>query len=183
MKQLVRYFSLGLITAGIVMLVGVYFTEKNNAEELSVDQMIPRLEDEGYHVLDNKEYISMTINTGEDKELEKETQEEEDKKEDSEAPELDKGDQDEKEDSKEESKEEDKKEEQEESAKTVVINVESGMHTSSISDLLEENKIIKESSEFNEYLIDNDYHLKVQLGEVEVSSDMSFYELAEALTN
>ncbi|RKQ38015.1 hypothetical protein D8M06_03060 [Oceanobacillus halophilus] len=63
------------------------------------------------------------------------------------------------------------------------MNVESGMHTSSISDLLEENKIIKESSEFNEYLIDNDYHLKVQLGEVEVSSDMSFYELAEALTN
>ncbi|OZU90666.1 hypothetical protein CIL03_02160 [Virgibacillus indicus] len=62
------------------------------------------------------------------------------------------------------------------------MTIESGMPSSSISDALAENNIIDDAEEFNQYLQDEEYSLKVQLGSFDLSSDMSFYEIAEAIT-
>ncbi|AIF43418.1 hypothetical protein X953_09835 [Virgibacillus sp. SK37] len=61
------------------------------------------------------------------------------------------------------------------------MNIKPGMATSEISNLLEEKKIIKDSGKFDQYLEKENYSEKVQIGEFEVTSDMSFYELAEKI--
>jgi len=85
-------------------------------------------------------------------------------------------------------KEEDKKPKQDEKPveeakpKLISITIKEGMATSEVSKLLESAGIIESSSEFTKYLIEHDYHTRVQIGTFEVREDMSFYELAEAIT-
>lgn len=55
------------------------------------------------------------------------------------------------------------------------------MASSDISALLAEQNIIDNASEFNRYLDEHEYSLYVQIGTFEVSSDMSFYEIAERI--
>lgn len=62
------------------------------------------------------------------------------------------------------------------------VTIKAGMTTSEVSDLLEQNAIISDSFEFDQYLINNDYHTKVQLGTFEVQKGMTFKQLAEAIT-
>jgi hypothetical protein len=62
------------------------------------------------------------------------------------------------------------------------LTIKAGMTTSEISDLLEQNGIISDSFEFDQYLIKGDYHQKVQLGTFEVQKGMDFYQLANILT-
>ncbi|WP_231514927.1 endolytic transglycosylase MltG [Oceanobacillus salinisoli] len=182
MKQLTRYFSLGLFTAGIIMLIGIYFSDSNKMDELSAEEMVPLLEKEGYHVLSNNEYISMTVNSSENNNEEEEDNNSEvteaDEEENKEDVSEDNGD---KEEEEETSKEDDSEQSSDEKT-SYALNIESGMPTSTISSQLEENGIIDDASEFTEYMEEHDYTLKVKAREVEVYSDMSFYELAEALT-
>ncbi|RLL48529.1 hypothetical protein D8M04_02010 [Oceanobacillus piezotolerans] len=63
------------------------------------------------------------------------------------------------------------------------MSIKPGMLTSEISSLLEENNIIEDAFEFDQYLNENDYSLYVQLGEYTLTSDMSFYEIAETIAN
>ncbi|WP_175639776.1 endolytic transglycosylase MltG [Metabacillus schmidteae] len=62
------------------------------------------------------------------------------------------------------------------------VTIKAGMTTSEVSDLLEQNGIISDSFEFDQYLIKNNYHTKVQLGTFEVQKGMSHNQLAEAIT-
>src|SRR5699024_12789086 len=66
MKQPIRYFSIGLLTASLIILIVISFFEKGDQQqsEGSVDEMIATLTDEGYHVLSSSEYISLSV-TGE----------------------------------------------------------------------------------------------------------------------
>lgn len=64
----------------------------------------------------------------------------------------------------------------------VKINIQEGMNTSDVSKQLEQAGIIDSASKFNQYLIKNDYHKRVQIGTFEVKKGMSYYEIAEALT-
>jgi len=62
------------------------------------------------------------------------------------------------------------------------VTIKAGMTTSEVSDLLEQNAIISDSFEFDQYLIKNNYHTQVQLGTFEVQKGMTFKQLAEAIT-
>ncbi|KKI88608.1 hypothetical protein WQ54_30920 [Bacillus sp. SA1-12] len=60
--------------------------------------------------------------------------------------------------------------------------VRSGMTTSEISDLLEQNGIIDDSFNFDQFLIKGKYHQRIQLGTFAVQRGMTFQQLADALT-
>ncbi len=65
---------------------------------------------------------------------------------------------------------------------TYKLKIKSGMSPGEIADTLAKEKIIKDKEEFEAFLIDNDYHTKVQVGSFRVYSDMSFREIAEKIT-
>lgn len=73
-------------------------------------------------------------------------------------------------------------EEKEEEVIKYKLTIKAGMTTSEISDLLEQNGIISDSFEFDQFLIKGDYHRLVQLGTFEVKKGMDFKQLAEILT-
>ncbi|MDK8639674.1 hypothetical protein [Niallia taxi] len=62
------------------------------------------------------------------------------------------------------------------------LQIKSGMNPAEIAETLAKQKIIKDKDEFEAFLIDNDYHTKVQVGTFRVYSDMSFREIAEKIT-
>jgi hypothetical protein len=169
------------------MLIGFYFfgSESAQTKELTVDEMVPLVEEEGYRIISEEDYISLSVKndniSGNEEEAEEETEESTDDSEDSEdnADEEDNNREDN--DSDGESEEEEENEEEEEIT-TYTLNIESGMTTSEFSSLLEDNDIIDDAAEFNRYIEDEDYSQRVQIGEFELTSDMSMYEVAEAIT-
>lgn len=60
--------------------------------------------------------------------------------------------------------------------------INAGMTTSEISEILEQNGIVADSFDFDQYLIKNKYHQKVQLGTFTVQKGMNYQQLAELLT-
>lgn len=178
MKQSVRFFSIGLFTSS-VLLFGYYFffnKDNGNLEALPIDDVISHVESEGYRVITEDEFISYSLLTEEankeeakkleDVEIEEEKQPKEEAKE--------------KDDKKEQEKKEAKKEE--EKVKKVVIKTKKGVVSQDIADMLIENNIIDDRKKFLDYLDDNGYSEYIQLGKFEVSSDMSFKEIAEIIT-
>lgn len=193
MKYTVRSFSIGLLTTALIMLAVYYFlgdAAKNQAN-LETDEMISHIEQEGYRVLTEKEYISYSVANANQNETESEEQtskEEAPEEETASAKDTDKKADKKKEKKNTEEKEKaekgkDKKEKADNKPKSVTINIASGMASSQISSLLQENKLIDNAKEFTAYLEDNDYSLRVQLGKHTLKQGMSFYEIAEALTN
>ncbi|MHA6250968.1 hypothetical protein [Oceanobacillus sp. CAU 1775] len=182
MKHFVRSFAVGLIAAGLIMLLVFYIFEDTNSDELaySTDEMISLIEDEGFRVITDKEYISYTVTSaqqsnGESSEQADENDSEEENSNDSSEEAAD--------ETEETVEEEETEVEVEENTSSVVINIPSGMPSLDISRLLESENLISDAEEFNDYLQQNDYALRIQLGEHELSTDMSFYQIAEALTN
>ncbi|MCJ0930855.1 endolytic transglycosylase MltG [Virgibacillus halodenitrificans] len=168
MKQPIRAFAIGLLTSGVIMLIGFFFWGTTSAkDEMTAEEMIPLVKEEGYHVLSQEEYISLSVEKDKQRTDKKEEKASEKKTENK----------------KEEADEKEQTDEEEASDKPTKykINIKSGMATSEISNLLEEKKIIKDSGKFDKYLEKENYSEKVQIGEFEVSSDMSFYELAEKI--
>lgn len=154
MKQPVRAFSFGLFTAGILLLAIVLFFEKEQEKaKISEQEMISTLEKSGMQVLTQDEYISLSV-----------TSESED-----EAKGNDQSD---------ESEEKPKNE-----VKTFTLTIEPGLASSTISSILEQNGIIDSTSEFNQYLEENNYSQYVQIGTFELTSDMTFNQIAETITN
>lgn len=164
MKQPVRAFSIGLFTAGIILLaIVLYFNEpQEKTKSQSQQEMIASLEKNGLQVLTEEEYISLSVQDELDKKKKGETKKENKKEEKSDA----------------------KKDEPEKKVKTYTLEIEPGLaSSSSISSKLEENGIIDSASKFNQYLEDNDYSKYVQIGTFELTSDMTFNEVAETITN
>ncbi|APH04378.1 endolytic transglycosylase MltG [Bacillus weihaiensis] len=79
-------------------------------------------------------------------------------------------------------KAEEPKEEKKEETVTYKVTIKEGMTTSEVSDQLEQNGIIESSGEFDQFLIKNEYHTRVQLGTFEVKKGMTFEQLADAFT-
>ena|SRR5690625_517220 len=190
MKQTVRSFSIGLLTAGVIMIIGFYFfgSESAQTKELTVDEMVPLVEAEGYRIVSEEDYISLSVrnedNSGSDEEEEEETGESTDESETSEENTDEEENNREENDSNENADEEENEEadEEEEEVTTYTLNIQPGMTTSEFSSLLEENDIVDDASEFNQYIEEEDYSLRVQIGEFELTSDMSMYEVAEEIT-
>ncbi len=167
MKQPVRYFAIGLLTASMILLAVFYFEEsKASVDDLSADEMIEALKADGYRVVTEAEYITLSV---QDEQVEKKGRDEvKEEKADSEAEEKDKSDKD--------------KDKDDKKAKTYTINIKSGMLPSEISEILAENDIIKDAFKFDQFLEKNDYSKYIQLGKHKVNSEMSEREVAEALT-
>src|SRR5699024_1588853 len=77
MKHTVRSFSVGLLTAGLIMLVVFYIADDTVTDQadLSVEEMIVGVESEGYRVITESEYISYSVGNGQE-ENEEQTDEE-----------------------------------------------------------------------------------------------------------
>ena len=187
MKQSIRFFSIGLLTASIVLL-GFYFlfgNSKASSKDVPLEEMIEEIESTGHRVVTEKEFIAYTINN-EEKEVDKEDSAKE-KKESSDKKEIKKTD--DKADKKDKKEDEDKKDKKDKDKKDdkkvkATITTDDGVVTQEIADKLVDENIIKdkEKQEFLDYLDDNDYSPYIQIGKFKVDSEMSMKELAETFT-
>lgn len=192
MKQTIRSFALGLLVAGVIILATFYFTgdTRQAAQKLSTDEMIASIENEGYHVLSESEYISVSVkpdNSGNNEGTSNENKQDKSAKENKDNNQQNKEKANKEEEnnsnSNNESKDSDKDNADKENTVTYTLTVESGMAPSVISNKLAENNIIDDADKFTQYMENHDYTTKVQLGEFKFTSDMSHYEIAEELTN
>ncbi|MGJ9456975.1 hypothetical protein [Oceanobacillus sp. CF4.6] len=190
MKHTVRSFSVGLLTSGVILLIAFYFIDDpvQSAEDLEPEEMIPVIEDKGYTVLTKDEYISLSVSS--DSETEETPSEEKVVSEDTsdKQPETNSKEQDnasEEVEAKQEETEESTStnEDETEDAVSYTLTISPGMASSDISSLLAEYQIIENASEFNSYLDEHEYSLKVQIGSYDLSSGMSFYQIAEKISN
>ncbi len=163
-------FSIGLLTAtGIFTLV--YLIEdrpqENTANDstLSVDEIETYAENHHLKVLTDEDFQQL-IN--ENKEMKNQIEQQVSENED-EAEQEDTG----------------TSESEDESGENVyhyVLQIESGMNSSDIADLLESNQVIEDASSLIEYLQENDLSQTIQLGSYEVTSTMSIEEIAQMIT-
>lgn len=190
MKQMIRGFAVGLFTAAGIMLVVYYFSNGSETAlaDMPIEDVASEMKDQGYRVLTEKEYISLSM-TGEapkettevaaeteqkpEKEAEKETKEETTTKSEEKDPSTN---------TSTDKKTEEDTNKKEESVKSYTLTIKAGMPSSEISNALEANGIIANSDEFIAFLEDKGYALRIQLGDFKLTSDMSHYEIAEALT-
>ncbi|WP_077621499.1 endolytic transglycosylase MltG [Sediminibacillus massiliensis] len=74
------------------------------------------------------------------------------------------------------------KEEQEDKPAETVITVTEGMTTSQLVNQLTSAEIIEDEQSFIDFLIENDYSKKIQIGKFGLEKDMTYKEIAERLT-
>ncbi|WP_067730429.1 MltG/YceG/YrrL family protein [Oceanobacillus damuensis] len=193
MKYTVRSFSVGLLTSAVIMLIVFYLVgnQAQSAADMKSEEMIPLLESKGYTVLTKEEYIALSVSKEVDSE---ENSDETDLSEKEEAEEATNSTEDAEEENETRTTEEENGDDPEEtepagngesnnSPESYTLTINPGMASSDISSLLAENNIIENASEFNNYLDEHDYSLKVQIGTYELTSDMSFYQIAEKISN
>ena len=181
MKQSIRFFSIGLLTASIVLL-GFYFlfdNSKASSKDVPLEEMIEEIESTGHRVVTEKEFIAYTINNEDEVNKEdsaKEKKESSDKKEEKKTDDTT--------DKKDKKEDKDKKDKKDDKKVKATITTDDGVVTQEIADKLVEENIIKdkERQEFLDYLDDNDYSPYIQIGKFKVDSDMSMKELAEIFT-
>lgn len=187
MKHSVRFFAVGLFTSAILLLVYQLFIDDesaNKTEQISVEEMIAHVEESGYRVITDEEFISYSMYVEEKNEQEAKKEEKnrsskakkDDKENDEDVNEAETDESDDADEAEEES------EAEEEEVRKVKLTVRQGDLTPDIADFLQEQGIIDDKQEFVDYLEEHDYSPYIQLGTFEVSSDMSLYELAERLT-
>src|SRR5690625_2276658 len=62
MKQPIRFFATGLLTATLLLFIIYLMVEKPQTDnQLTIDDMIKEVEDEGFHVLTKSEYITYSV--------------------------------------------------------------------------------------------------------------------------
>ena len=62
------------------------------------------------------------------------------------------------------------------------MKVTAGMYSELVSDMLADAGLVKSSDDFNSFLIKNGYADRIEIGEFELNSDMSYEEMAKILT-
>lgn len=183
MKQPIRYFSIGLITASIIMFIVVTLVDKPKTaspDELDINEMIASIKDKGYHVLSSSEYITLST-----KNTQKDNEENEEKPAADKEPNENKAKDNEKDKDKNDEKKDENEANDENDAEVEVhsytLNVKPNMLGPEISELLVKNKIIDNAEKFNRYLETEGYAEYIQLGKFKLNSDMSNYEIAEKI--
>ncbi|SET62773.1 YceG-like family protein [Salinibacillus kushneri] len=168
MKHILRSFSLGILTATLLISVIYYVGDDSSANEdnvkaLTVEEATAYLKDEGFNVVNQQKWENINQTLADQKKQLESNQ---------------------KEDAKKESNNSRNQEEEEDSPDNnpVTIQIESGMATGEVADLLEEEGIIDNASEFESYLGEHGYEKAVQIGTFEVNSAMNFSEIAETIT-
>ncbi|MFQ3542769.1 hypothetical protein Q7A53_01690 [Halobacillus rhizosphaerae] len=145
MKHTIRAFSLGLLTATVIIGY-TYWDQSKDSEEtgpthnLTRTQMINSLENSGYHVLNSQEF-SKTANASSAK----------------------------------------KQQQQEDPIHYLSMDITSGTSSPEISKRLEKAEIISDAKGFEAFMKDKDYTRSIQVGWIQVNSDMSPKEIANTL--
>src|SRR5690625_6132039 len=69
MKQFFRFFSLGLFVASLIIFIFYnYFEEPEaNPNDFSKEELVEIIEDDGYRVITEEDYISYTVNEDENR--------------------------------------------------------------------------------------------------------------------
>lgn len=62
------------------------------------------------------------------------------------------------------------------------ITISGGMSSEGIAALLEDAGLVESASDFNSYLVNNGYDMKLETGSFSLSADMSYEEIAKLLT-
>lgn len=153
-KNTIRAFALGIILAVALL----QFTVLKQESDISLHDAKEKLTEEGFVILTNEEFTNLEA-VAEEKELVEEEKtkpnvNEEEKLEESPAEET--------------------------AAFTLII--EENMSTKKIANILAGEKIIDDATEFEQFLIDHDYHTKVQIGNFELNSDMDYEEISKIIT-
>ena len=187
MKHHIRAFAIGLFTSSLIILI-VFFLVRDSQtaiEDVNAEELIPVLEDQGYTVLSQEEYISYSVNGSESENDSDTNNESSDENTEQNNEDTENNTEDEEETSEEDSSNEEDAEEdsEEDSPKEYELTIETGMASSQISDILESEDIIESASDFNTYLEDNDYAINVKPGTFEITSDLSHFEIAEIITS
>src|SRR5699024_7716798 len=84
--------------------------------------------------------------------------------------------------SKEKSDKKKKKDKDSDKPKKVTFTTEPGVVTEDIAEILYDKKVIDDKRKFEDYLEDNGHSAYIQIGKFEVTTDMSFKEIAEVIT-
>src|SRR5699024_1916651 len=188
MRIPIRYFSIGLLTASIVLLIMFLITDDGGQaiEEYSVEELSEAIEDKGYRVITQDDFISFSMYLDEQKKVENNDEEKEKKdKEKEQKDKKDKKSDKEKKkdkDKKDKDKKDKKKDKEKDKRKKATVRVKQGDVIKDIGDRLKDEGIIKDVDKFVDYMEDNDYSSYVQIGSFKVHSDMSLKEIAETLT-
>lgn len=153
MKQTIRTFALGLLTATTVLGV-TYFMEAPSPETskpLTIEEMMAEVERRGYEVLSNQEFAALQSEpTPRD------------------APETTEKDQDNPETEK---------------VYVYSLDIVQGTTSDDISRKLAEAGIIEQASDLEQYMSVNDYSRFIQVGQATINSDMSLNQIAKAITS
>lgn len=179
MKISVRAFSLGLLTASVILFIMYLITDDSSQaiENLSVEELKSALEEKGFRTITEDEYISFSVYQDE-KQKQANEKDKNSKKENVRDKQDDKN---VKEDAKND-EEKEKKEEDKDKPKEIKLKVEPGFVSQDIAKILKDEDIIDDTAKFVKYMEDNGYSPYIQIGTFTVNSDMSLKELAETLT-
>jgi len=175
MKQSIRFFSIGLLTASLLLLGFYYFLKDSAASsDIPVEEMIAEIESNGHRVITEKEFIAYTINNETEVDSDQESKKDDKKEKSSNKKKSN--------DKKDSSKDNKEKEDKEDEIIKAKFTTKDGVVTQEVADILVDEKIIDDRQKFLKYLDDNDYSPYLQVGTFEVTSDMSMKELAEVIT-
>ncbi|SDB99117.1 hypothetical protein SAMN05421734_103281 [Pelagirhabdus alkalitolerans] len=171
MKHYLRAFALGLITATLIILVYHYqfedITHEVEQEELTDLEMINRLEAEGY-------FISQDEPTLDEVEPESYTEDNEDENEDESDDENNVSEAD---------SDLENDEQNEADNDQFILTIEEGMTVSQVADYLIVASIIDSREEFTDFLSEHDYGTNIQVGQFELSRDMSLEEVVDTIAS
>lgn len=161
MKQFVRYFSFGLFLASLIIFIFYYYFDEPeiDASEISTDELIELVEEDGFRVITEEDYIRYTVNSDQENPESNEKDEEEPKKDN-----------------------EDKKDENKDVVK-YTLKVKPNTMPHEVILLLEEKKIIKDAEAFAKFMEKENYSPYIQQGEFDLNSEMSEVEIAKTITN
>jgi hypothetical protein len=169
-KQSIQAFATGLLAASLALFI---FKQTSNDPGISKKAMIEHLEDNSYVVLPAEDYKKQREETAQ---LQPERAEQQKEAATTALPEDTNKQQGEQADSK---KTANPKKHDE---KNYTLIISSGMPSSEIGRQLEEAGMINSSKQFNEYLTENGYAEKLQVGSHVIHSSMTLKEMAVILT-
>ncbi|TFB23801.1 hypothetical protein E3U55_03025 [Filobacillus milosensis] len=187
MRTVVQSFSIGIITAALIIGIFYMLEEEETVQSestLSTQEAKEYLKDEGFAVVSSSEYDEILR---EKQQLENEIaqiKEEQSKKEDEDNKEKSETEQNTEENNESNAgTQNDEEKETEDNNKSFTLNIQSGMTSIDIANELETAQIIDNADEFNNYLEQNNYSRQIQLGEYQLNNSMSFNEIADVITN
>ncbi|MDQ0415813.1 hypothetical protein [Mesobacillus stamsii] len=160
-RRSAQAFALGLLLAAVFIWAGnSVIAEKESGRKLTVSDAKRHLEDNGYHVISSSEFSKLTAKEDPVKK---------------EQPSATAG-------TKAPGSTLQKEQEKAESEKKFTLIIVSGMTPKDVAAMLQSNGIIADAAAFERYLIDNNFHTKIQIGSYVLTNSMDFNQIAKIIT-